>query len=733
MHRPRHLHWALVVAALMGLTLLAVGCATSTPQTIEVTREVVVEKKVIETVEVIKEVPVEVIKEVTVEVPVEVEPAVRAPFEELWAESGHADAEAEAFIHWDEDDPAVVGTSCAKCHSEGGYLDFLGVDGSAAGVVDTEAAIGTTVTCIACHNAATAAKDSVVMPSGLEISGLGPEARCMECHQGRESAVSVSAAIEGAGVDDDATSEDLGFLNIHYFAAAATKYGTMAKGGYEYEGKMYDGNFGHVVEFDSCVECHSPHTLEVQVDECAECHSGVAAAEDLREVRMPASLVDYDGDGDVAEGLFYELEGAREVLYGAMQAYAADVVGAAVAYDSHAYPYFFIDTNGNGEADEDEANYGNQYASWTPRLLRAAYNYQVSVKDPGAYAHGGKYIIQLLFDSIEDLNADLAAGLTRNDPGHFAGSEEAWRYWDEDGEVSSSCAKCHSSGGLPLYLEEGVNITEPLSNGMQCTTCHDALPEFTRYPVDEVEFPSGSTVSFGEGDDSNLCLNCHQGRESTVSVNGRIGDAEADAVTEGLSFANVHYFAAGASIFGTEAQGAYEYEGQTYNGRFGHVPGFDTCVACHDTHGLTVKEESCATCHAGAESVEDIRMSTADYDGDGDTAEGMAGEIETVVDALYAAIQEYAADVAEAPLVYDSHAYPYFFGDSNANGEPDPDEANYGNSYKSWTPRLLRAAYNYQYAHKDPGGFAHNGKYVLQVLYDSLMDVGGDVSGMTRP
>ena len=55
------------------------------------------------------------------------------------------------------------------------------------------------------------------------------------------------------------------------------------------------------------------------------------------------------------------------------------------------------------------------------------------------------------------------------------------------------------------------------------------------------------------------------------------------------------------------------------------------------------------------------------------------------------------------------------------------------NRYATWSPRLLRGAYNYQYAAKDPGGYAHNGKYVLQILYDALEDLGGDVSGMTRP
>ncbi len=53
---------------------------------------------------------------------------------------------------------------------------------------------------------------------------------------------------------------------MHYFAAAATLYGSMAKGGYEYEGKTYDAKNTHVEGYDTCVGCHNPHTLEVKVD-----------------------------------------------------------------------------------------------------------------------------------------------------------------------------------------------------------------------------------------------------------------------------------------------------------------------------------------------------------------------------------------------------------------------------------------------------------------------------------
>ncbi len=67
---------------------------------------------------------------------------------------------------------------------------------------------------------------------------------------------------------------------------------------------------------------------------------------------MTGSATDFDGDGDGAEGVYYEIEGVREVLYQAIQAYASEKAGTPIAYDAHAHPYFFIDTNTNGEADE---------------------------------------------------------------------------------------------------------------------------------------------------------------------------------------------------------------------------------------------------------------------------------------------------------------------------------------------------------------------------------------------
>ncbi len=676
------------------------------------------------------------------EAPAAVSAVENVPNEEAWAGSPHARAEDEAFNHWNED--GEIQTACAKCHSTPGYLDFLGEDGSDFGTVDAAAPIGTVIECQACHNETTQNMTSVVFPSGVEVTdNLEDSARCMQCHQGRASTVSVleSLAETGTDVDQDTPNADLGFINIHYYAAAATLFGSEVQGGFQYEGMAYEPRFDHVGGYDTCAECHDPHSLEVKVEECSVCHTNVASIEDVHDIRMMGSQTDFDGDGDMTEGLYYEVEGLREMLYQAIQAYADEVVGTPIAYNEHSHPYFFIDSNGNGEADEDESVGDNAYNAFTGRLLKATYNYQASLKDPGAFAHNGKYVVQLLYDSIASLNEELSSPVElatahRDAPGHFDGSAEAFRHWDEEGLVSETCSKCHTAEGLPFFIEHGEFQAFEPSNGLACSTCHQNFEDFSLFEVAEVTFPSGATLGFETDTPSNLCLNCHQGRESTVSVNAAIAASGAtnNEVSDALRFRNVHYFAAGATLFGGEAQGAYQYDGKSYTGRFPHVGGFDSCQECHNVHSLQIRTEECQTCH-GTTDPHTIRMpdgDPVDFDGDGDTSEGIAGEVETMREALYVAIQEYASTTAGTPIAYNAAAYPYWFVDTNENGQADADESD---QYASWTPTLLRAAYNYQYVTKDPGAFAHNSNYIMQILYDSLEATGGAqaVSGMTRP
>jgi nitrate reductase cytochrome c-type subunit len=358
------------------------------------------------------------------------------------------------------------------------------------------------------------------------------------------------------------------------------------------------------------------------------------------------------------------------------------------------------------------------------------------------------------------------ATLARDDAAHFAGNTEPFRHWDTEGEVPAGCAKCHSAGGLPQFIHNagnlavtptGVQITgvvgQPPANGFACATCHDTSNFPNRLAVTSVPFPNGAKLTFStEKDDqgnllpvdANLCLECHQGRESTVTVNNAIAATKpksddevvlrADGKTPALSFRNVHYFAAGATLFGNAAQGAYQYDGQKYNGQNTEHP-LNKCTDCHNVHTLQVQVEKCTTCHATVKTLADletIRMSPVDYNGNGDVKEGVYQEIDSYRTALYAAIQKYAADTAGTPIVYDPAAYPYFFvADKDGNIAKNDQGAAIG--YNAFTPRLLRAAYNYQYSIKDPGAFTHNPQYVMQFLYDSIKDLGGDVQGLTRP
>ncbi|MBJ3763716.1 polyheme membrane-associated cytochrome C [Maribius pontilimi] len=315
-----------------------------------------------------------------------------------WLASPHAERGAQAFTHWDAD--GAVPEECATCHSGPGFVDFLGADGTQAGVVDHPAPTGAPVDCVACHTGAAMALRTVTFPSGVSVPDWDDAAVCATCHQGRMSGDGVDAAVAGMGDDD--VSPDLAFQNIHYRASAATMLGGVVRGGYQYAGKTYAGRFEHVRRFDTCTECHGPHSTAVTFDGCTDCHSGLTSPREIRTGRR-----DFDGDGDRAEGIHGEILTLYARLGEAIGAYGESVAGAPIVYAAERYPYFFADTDADGMADDDEAVFGNCYQSWTPRLLRAAYNYQLVGKDPGGYAHNPRYVLQLLFDSLQSLSAAI--------------------------------------------------------------------------------------------------------------------------------------------------------------------------------------------------------------------------------------------------------------------------------------------------------------------------------------
>ncbi|WP_235679235.1 polyheme membrane-associated cytochrome C [Aquibium microcysteis] len=325
---------------------------------------------------------------------------------DAWLASPHGSYHSPSFTYWNKE--GAVPVQCAACHSQPGFVDFLGADGSAAGIVDAPAAINAPIGCASCHNSAAGALDSVTFPSGVTVDELGASATCNVCHQGRASTDAVAAATQS--LEEDAVSADLGFINVHYGVAAAVAQGSQVRGGYQYPGRRYSGRFHHVPSASACVDCHEPHATTVELEPCLTCHRGVG---DVRAIRMRHS--DFDGDGNAADGIHSEIMGLHARLGDAIQAYAADVSAAPIGYAKETFPYFFADTNADGQIGPDEAVFPNRYRSWTPRLLKAAYNYQVAAKDPGGYVHNPSYMLQLLYDSLESLAERVEIDMTSLD------------------------------------------------------------------------------------------------------------------------------------------------------------------------------------------------------------------------------------------------------------------------------------------------------------------------------
>jgi len=147
---------------------------------------------------------------------------------------------------------------------------------------------------------------------------------------------------------------------------------------------------------------------------------------------------------------------------------------------------------------------------------------------------------------------------------------------------------------------------------------------------------------------------------------------------------------------------------------------------------------TCANCH-GTVTFDTLTPPafSPQHDYDNDPATKSKAEVAAFADRLYTDIEAYCAAAADSVTpptgasycAYSPAAYPYWYKDTNKNGVVDPGETT-GMKFDS---KSLRAAYNYQLYRKEPGAWAHNNRYIVQILFDSIEDLGGDTSGLTRP
>lgn len=304
---------------------------------------------------------------------------------------------------------------------------------------------------------------------------------------------------------------------------------------------------------------------------------------------------------------------------------------------------------------------------------------------------------------------------------HANAASDAFSHWDDDGEIRAACATCHSGEGFRDFhgldgTPAGV-VDGPINVGgvVDCGTCHNAgLADIT-----EITFPSGLVHPVTGVEAS--CLTCHQGRSAGIDVAEATSGLADDEPNSELRFINPHYATAAATWLGGYGAAGYHYDGQDYSGRFFHARPVASCNSCHEPHTLEVEFEPCLTCHL-ADRPEDIRIARQSYDGSGDTSVGISSDIERNADTLLGMIRDYSDEVVGAPVIYDGTRFPYFFSDENGDGVIDTAEGS-PVAYQSWTPRSLRTAFNWKLVTADPGNYAHNPQYSLELLYDSIMDL----------
>lgn len=404
----------------------------------------------------------------------------------------------------------------------------------------------------------------------------------------------------------------------------------------------------------------------------------------------------------------------------------------------------YDDPTDKGDADNDETIEG--------------YNVMQGSEDACAVCH-------------DPHKTDLTINKQWAESGHGDLKGAAWAHYDWDcseenkpGEGSAcsraSCWKCHTASGFAAYAHVGndayntalgayqadassndspvdfSHLKDDQNEVLYCWSCHSDS-KFNMRTVSAATFPSGKTADLG--DSSNLCMTCHSGRAAGADVDETIANDPAGP----YGFTNIHYYVAAATYLGSDVGGGYEYTGKTYAGKStftAHTSANKvTCIGCHlrdsdsPDHTFEPKVADCSTCHSGLTEFSQLRpaAASADYDGDGNTSEGMAAEIAGLEDALYAAIQAYGR-ANTGPVGYAVSSYPYWFKDTNDNGTIEESEASYSNGYK-FDATLLKAAYNFQVSKKDPNGYIHNWRYVTQLLYDSIDALGGDTSKLTRP
>jgi hypothetical protein len=319
------------------------------------------------------------------------------------------------------------------------------------------------------------------------------------------------------------------------------------------------------------------------------------------------------------------------------------------------------------------------------------------------------------------------------------------------GDEPVICITCHDPHSNSATTTKNVRAPQVMSKYFAAKSGATATVQFSgnvfwdNTPLPTIAPTPGNGV---------ICIFCHQGRESGYTLFKR--KLWSDATTTNQNFFNPHYLGTAAMLW---ARNAYEYSqvtgtpgagtGMMYGAVTQHQQ--TNCTGCHmataiDTTDGTigghtwkiisetdqfVNNATCNTsaCHNGAVpatnasgQLDNYRLAsdTHDYDGNGNSTEGIPVEIQNLTNKVIALLQV-------SGIEYDDTAYPYFFPAGSPHSAANP--------FKAWNLSTFKAAFNMSFVIKgQPSGSSkinvpntsaatHNYRYNIQLLIDSYTDL----------
>ncbi len=340
-------------------------------------------------------------------------------------------------------------------------------------------------------------------------------------------------------------------------------------------------------------------------------------------------------------------------------------------------------------------------------------------------------------------------------------SPSNWHAVDHDDFRRPSCTRCHSAPGFaeeaPGYSATTDYIAKKTypSGGsfITCNACHDG----EGYPTlanKRLRF-TGSIGIFGQvvqspstlkllntipdAGNSAVCVYCHEGRGGSETL------IKWDNANAQRRFRNRHDAVAVATAYPGNGELTYEFAGKAYTRNFAHE--MAGCVGCHMApagnpaaseevgghtfmvaEGNTQNLSACTICHPGATDMRTIISATA-HNGDWDSNAATiypADEFAFLYTTLKREIYVFPNGTLDGAWVLEGEGGRLGVTDNWVLGvNPAGDDA------------IRIAAFNFQTLRMDPGGWAHNIRYSIQIMRDTINGLrfasGRPAYGGTRP